>query len=197
MDSFTVNLVGVRGVGRSSLAQQLSVNFIDDNFGIPEACLLTIVVVDTLPCLLYLYVLAEDYFDNDRPGMSIHLKEFHRKSIEKGNGFLLVYSVTSRATFERLEYFHQRIVHTKGNIPRIIFVGNKSDRNFSREVSKVGGEQLAAQFGSSFIETSAKTAQNVDAAFADLVRDFRAQKRDEERNVVDRKAERKKRCIIL
>ncbi|KAJ7890644.1 ras protein [Mycena olivaceomarginata] len=191
MDSFTVNLVGVRGVGRSSLAQQLSVNFIDDNLGVPEACLPTIVVVDTLPCLLYVYVLDEDYFDDDRP------EEFYRESIEKGDGFLLVYSITSRATFERLEYFRQRIVHTKGNIPRIIFVGTKSDRNFSREVSKMEGEQLAARFGSSFIETSAKTAQNVDAAFADLVRELRAQKRDEEPNVVDRKAERKKRCIIL
>jgi GTPase KRas protein len=115
----------------------------------------------------------------------------------KGDGFLLVYSITSRATFERLEYFRQRIVHTKGNIPRIIFVGNKADRKFSREVSKVEGEQLAARFGSSFIETSAKTAQNVDEAFADLVRELRAHKRDKEPNAVDRKAERKKRCIIL
>jgi GTPase KRas protein len=105
---------------------------------------------------------------------------------------MLVYSIASRATLDRLEVFH-RSVQKKGD-PVFMLVGNKIDKAFEREVSKDEGAALARQFGCEFIETSAKTAQNVDRAFTNLVRALR--------HATELKAqiplkEKKKKCLIL
>ena len=46
-----------------------------------------------------------------------------------------------------------------------LLVGNKSDLELSRQVSTEEGEQFAQKYGMAFLETSAKTAQNVSLAF--------------------------------
>ena len=57
-----------------------------------------------------------------------------------------------------------------------MLVGNKCDKAYEREVSKEEGAALARQFGCEFIETSAKTAQNVERLFTNLVRALRQTK---------------------
>ncbi|KAJ3068488.1 Ras GTPase ras2, partial [Podochytrium sp. JEL0797] len=97
--------------------------------------------------------------------------------IRDGEGFLLVYSVTSRATFYRIERFRDQILRCKDTdevIP-IMLVGNKCDKNSEREVSKEEGQHLAKRLGCDFIETSAKTRVNVEKAFYNVVRALRAQ----------------------
>mmetsp|Transcript_53485 Transcript_53485/g.121947 ORF Transcript_53485/g.121947 Transcript_53485/m.121947 type:complete len:101 (-) Transcript_53485:255-557(-) len=47
----------------------------------------------------------------------------------------------------------------------IMLIGNKSDLDHRREVSYQEGEQFAAQNGLIFLETSAKSAANVEQAF--------------------------------
>lgn len=51
----------------------------------------------------------------------------------------------------------------------IILIGNKSDLD-RREVSFEEGAWFARQNGLFFLETSAKTGQNVEAAFLDTAR---------------------------
>jgi Ras-related protein Rab-2A len=51
-----------------------------------------------------------------------------------------------------------------------MLVGNKSDLEAKREVSKEEGEAFAAKNGLFFLETSAKTAVNVEAAFLETAR---------------------------
>jgi GTPase KRas protein len=51
-----------------------------------------------------------------------------------------------------------------------MLVGNKCDKTYEREVSREEGAALARQFGCEFLETSAKTAQNVEQIFKNLVR---------------------------
>jgi len=119
-----------------------------------------------------------------------------------GEGFLLVYSITSRQSFEEIMTFQQQILRVKDKdyFP-IIVVGNKCDLDADRQVSKQGqpslpspargaldrvcavltrrcvcgteGEAVAQQFGCKFIETSAKSRINVDNAFFDIVREIR------------------------
>ena len=110
-----------------------------------------------------------------------------------GEGFLLVYSITSRQSFEEIMTFQQQILRVKDKdyFP-IIVVGNKCDLEGERQVSKQGkfgcdtqsqakwdadhcaeGEALARSFGCKFIETSAKSRINVDNAFYDIVREIR------------------------
>jgi len=56
-----------------------------------------------------------------------------------GEGFLLVYSITSRQSFEEIMTFQQQILRVKDKdyFP-IIVVGNKCDLEHERQVSKQG-----------------------------------------------------------
>ncbi|KAF5382955.1 hypothetical protein D9757_006288 [Collybiopsis confluens] len=93
--------------------------------------------------------------------------------VREGQGFILVYSIASRSTFDRLEIFRQSMRRVKRGDPIFMLVGNKCDKTYEREVSKEEGAALARQFGCEFIETSAKTAQNVERLFTNLVRALR------------------------
>ena len=92
----------------------------------------------------------------------------------EGQGFVLVYSIAQRSTFERLETFRQSMLRVKRSKPVFMLVGNKADKSHEREVTKEEGLAMARSFGCDFLETSAKTAQNVDRLFVDLVRLLRA-----------------------
>jgi len=54
--------------------------------------------------------------------------------------------------------------HSNSNMT-IMLIGNKSDLDHKRAVTTAEGEQFAKENGLIFIETSAKTAANVEEAF--------------------------------
>lgn len=91
----------------------------------------------------------------------------------EGQAFLLIYSIASRSSFDRIEIYRQAILRVKGPNPIFVLVGTKSDKAAEREVSKEDGAALARSFGCTFEETSAKTAQNVEQLFTCLVRNMR------------------------
>jgi GTPase KRas len=122
--------------------------------------------------------------------------------IRYGEGFVLVYSITSRSSFEQTRAFRRQIQKMKelsgkdfptgaghlnssglsplgssdgGNVP-VILVGNKSDKVTERQVSYQEGSTLARDIGCDFVEASAKTRTNVERAFYDVVRSLRRQR---------------------
>lgn len=117
-------------------------------------------------------------------------------------GFALVYSVTSRSSFESMETYHQKVISIKGKYVVFFLVGNKCDKSASeREVSREEGAEKARQFGCEFYETSAKTAQNVERVFYTLVRELRRHKEFQESDKVVMESIKKRRsrqkCVIL
>ena len=86
------------------------------------------------------------------------------------HGYLLVYSVTSRQSFELIEVIRDKILNSIGtdDIP-VVLVGNKSDLNFQRQVSEQDGRALAKQFGCRFLETSVRENVNVAKSFECLI----------------------------
>jgi GTPase KRas protein len=76
--------------------------------------------------------------------------------------------------------------------PTFMLVGNKCDKTYEREVSPEEGQQLARQFGCEFFETSAKTAQNVERLFMNLVRALR-----QTSSMVKPPKEKNTKCIIV
>lgn len=117
----------------------------------------------------------------------------------EGQGFILVYSIASRQTFERLEVFRQLMLRVKRNKPIFVLVGNKCDRTYDREVSREEGAAMARSFGCDFLETSAKTAHNVERLFMNLVRALRQTKQIEQGPPGNPRPEggKKRKCIIM
>lgn len=95
--------------------------------------------------------------------------------IQDGDGFLLVYSLTSRASFELIRGYHQMISSArKTSSPPFLIVANKSDREQDRKVSSTEGAALAHELGNyDFIETSALDTTGVECAITILIREMR------------------------
>lgn len=91
--------------------------------------------------------------------------------IRNGQGFVIVYSITSLQTFYDIRSMKEHIQRLKGRqeIP-ILLVGNKADLENQREVSTQDGDDLAKTWGCSLIEASARSAQNVNEVFIEIVR---------------------------
>jgi len=81
--------------------------------------------------------------------------------VRDGDGFVLVYSITSPASFTRVASFHALITRAKdtAQVPCIV-VGNKSDCEAERQVPQAQGAQLAESLRCAFLESSAKTCIN-------------------------------------
>ncbi|ETW84010.1 hypothetical protein HETIRDRAFT_408245 [Heterobasidion irregulare TC 32-1] len=81
------------------------------------------------------------------------------------HGFVLVYSVTSRTSFDMIQVIYDKIVDFCGmkEIPCVI-VGAKTDLQ-QRQVAISEGEDLAKSVHAAWIETSAKNNVNVGKVF--------------------------------
>ncbi|KAG4063725.1 hypothetical protein PC123_g1457 [Phytophthora cactorum] len=80
-------------------------------------------------------------------------------------GALLVYDITRRETFNHLTRWLEEARQNSNSNMAIMLIGNKSDLEHRRAVSFKEGEQFAKENGLIFLETSAKTAANVEDAF--------------------------------
>ena len=92
--------------------------------------------------------------------------------MKNGHGFLLVYSVTSEASFHAIDDLHTQMLNIKDcNAVPCVLVGNKVDLEDQRVVTFKEAERKASKLGcQAVIESSAKTRTNVDAAFMEVVR---------------------------
>jgi len=83
-----------------------------------------------------------------------------------GQGFLFVYSITSRFSFESLEDLRERLFRAKDSdrVP-IVLCANKCDLITDRQVTKQEGENLAKSWKIPFFEASAFTRVNVEETF--------------------------------
>ena len=80
-------------------------------------------------------------------------------------GALLVYDITRRDTFKHLSrWLEEARQHSQSNMV-IMLIGNKTDLEHRRAVSTEEGRAFADKHGLIFLETSAKTAFNVEQAF--------------------------------
>jgi small GTP-binding protein len=117
-----------------------------------------------------------------------------------GEGFLLVFSITEHESFDVLDEFREQILRVKNaeDVP-LILIGNKSDLDDRRQVRRDEAQDKATKWGKPYIETSAKTRENVDKAFFDLMREIKARKLAENSKPSANKKDKKKKrkCVIL
>lgn len=155
-------VVGGGGVGKSALTIQLiQSHFVDEYDPTIEDSYRKQVVLDDSVAIF-------DILDTAGQEEYSAMREQYMRT---GEGFLLVYSVTSRNSYEELMSYYQQIQRVKDTdyIP-VVVVGNKSDLETERQVSYDEGLNLAKQMNAPFLETSAKQDVNVQDAFHDLAR---------------------------
>lgn len=90
--------------------------------------------------------------------------------MRKGDGFLLVYSVTDKQSYQNIVNFYTQILRVKDrDVYPMLLVANKVDLVHLRKVTEEQGRELAHRLGIPYIETSAKDPPlNVDTAFHEV-----------------------------
>jgi GTPase KRas protein len=163
MNEYRITVVGAGAVGKSALTVRfIQGNFVEKYDPTIEDSYRKNVEIDDTACVL-------DIMDTAGQEEYSALRDQYMKT---GEGFVLVYSVTSRQGFDFTNKLRTNIMRLKGeqaDFP-IVLVGNKKDLNSERQVSEEEGKQLAEKFKIPFVETSAKTNENVSEAFFLLVR---------------------------
>lgn len=116
--------------------------------------------------------------------------------MRNGEGFILVYSITSMQSFDEVRKLYDQIARVKDfdSFP-VILIGNKCDIEHDRQVSTNGkkkkkkyihlrrtrklkknildGKSLAKHYGCQFLETSAKQRIRIEDTFFGIVREIR------------------------
>ena len=88
--------------------------------------------------------------------------------INYAEGFLLVFAINDKESFNALKGKYDRIMKVKGTNCPIILVGNKCDLEDKRKVTKEEGESYAKSKGVDFMEVSALKTINVKETFVKL-----------------------------
>jgi len=167
MTEYKLVIVGGGGVGKSALTIQLIQNhFIDEYDPTIEDSYRKQVTIDEETCLL-------DILDTAGQEEYSAMRDQYMRT---GQGFALVYAITSRSSFDEISSFRDQIlrVKDKDKVPMVL-VGNKCDLESERQVTTSEGQELAKTFGCPFFESSAKTRVNVEESFYGLVREIRKQ----------------------
>lgn len=116
--------------------------------------------------------------------------------MQEGDGFLLIFSLESRTSFQDLKQLQQQVLRVKDadSYPMLV-VGNKSDCEKQRQVSTAEGKELAALFDCRYIETSAKLRHNVEEAFHGITREIKKYRRKQKHNAKGA-SKRDFRCLV-
>lgn len=116
-------------------------------------------------------------------------------------GFILLYSITSTPSFETAKKLHTELVKVKDSTRfPLVLVGNKCDLETDREISEEEGRKAARSMNNcKMFETSAKTGQNIEQAFYDVVREIiKYQTLDSMQNSSSgASSTKRKQCLIL
>jgi len=156
-------VLGAGGVGKSCLTAQFVQNiWIESYDPTIEDSYRKQIEVDGRQCML-------EILDTAGTEQFTAMRELYMKT---GQGFLLVFSITSLSSLTELSELREQIIRIKDddNVP-IVIVGNKSDLEDDRSVSRARAFSLSQSWGNApYYETSARRRANVDEVFIDLCR---------------------------
>jgi len=184
-------VLGGGGVGKSALTIRLVTdNFLDEYDPTIEDSYRKQVMIDGETALLDIL---------DTAGQE-EFSSMQDQWMRDGKGFLLVYNITARPTFDEVNTLHDKILRTKDTdkIP-VVLVGNKCDLKDERQVEYNEGSDLAKAWSCPFFETSAKIKLNNEACFFELVREIRKMERSQQKKKATKKSTffANLHCVIL
>ncbi|CAG9323166.1 unnamed protein product [Blepharisma stoltei] len=165
---FKLVIIGDSGVGKSCII----VRFADDTF--TESYLTTIGVDFRFRTL-------------DIDGTSVKLQIWDTAGQERfrtittayyrgSDGLIVVFDKTNRGSFNNVDSWMEEVNRYAHESSVKLLIGNKSDETSAVETSE--GERKAQQYGINYVETSAKTAYQVDLAFTTIARELLKKRRE-------------------
>ncbi|XP_038639292.1 ras-related protein R-Ras2-like [Scyliorhinus canicula] len=164
-EKFKLVVVGGGGVGKSALTIQFIQSYFVSDYDptIEDSYTKQCVIDDRTARLDILDTAGQEEFGA--------MREQYMRS---GEGFLLVFAINDRGSFDEISKFHRQILRVKDRdeFPMIL-IGNKADLEHQRLVTKEEADNLARQLKVTYLEASAKIRLNVDNAFHNLVRAIR------------------------
>jgi len=177
-----IAVMGFRGVGKSTI----TVRYVEDHF------------VDaynpTIENAFYKVIKykGEEYNAEilDTAGQDEY-SIFHTQYSIGIHGYVLVYSVASKSSFDLVRVLNDKILNACGTekVPRIL-IGNKTDLAVeNRQVTREEGQACANELGCAFIECSAKHNENIEEAFQVLIAEIEKHSNLEQ--------EDKSNCVLL
>lgn len=158
--TFKILVLGNSDVGKSSLIQKYTTGRVTKS-------LLPTVGIDFTDVIIAVRGTKVKLRIWDTAGQE-RFRTFTRQFFRGTQGILLVYDVTSMASFQTLLMWMQTIKEAGLEGISTVIVGNKVDLEERRQVPKETGEKLAARHAYLYIETSAKTGHQVKKAFYEL-----------------------------
>ncbi|XP_071491088.1 ras-related protein R-Ras2-like [Diadema antillarum] len=184
-------VVGGGGVGKSAITIQfIQSYFVTDYDPTIEDSYTKQCVIDNIVCKL-------DILDTAGQDEFSAMREQYMRT---GDGFLLVFSLINRTSFDEIYKYHRQILRVKDRdeFPMIL-IGNKADLEEGRVVSADEAQRLGLELKLHYLEASAKTRMNVENSFYELVRRIRKFQAEQnppipEKNKVGHSS---RRCIIL
>ncbi|XP_071942106.1 ras-related protein Rab-8A-like isoform X1 [Antedon mediterranea] len=184
-------IIGDSRVGKSSLL----LRFVDDTFDPSFICTIGIdfkvrtIEIDGKKVKLQIW---------DIPGserIMCLMPSYYRGS----KGIIVVYDITNIKSFENSRVWLDNVKEKASEDVELMLLGNKCDEE-DKQVSEEDGQQLAAEYGMKFMETSAKEAINVEKAFITLAEDVFAKMSMELQEASPEKSTEKTRksgCFVL
>ncbi|KAK8809702.1 hypothetical protein WA158_000645 [Blastocystis sp. Blastoise] len=158
---FKLVLLGETAVGKSSIVQRyVKDKFLDNQESTIGAAFLT----QTVP--LEKGIVQFDIWDTAGQERYHSLAPMYYRGAKAA---LVVYDITSRITFNRAKNWVAELQQNSGNPDMVIgLAGNKCDLEQSREVPVELAQEYAKESGVIYMETSAKTAQNIHELFIQI-----------------------------
>lgn len=187
--TYKLVVVGGGGVGKSAITIQfIQSYFVTDYDPTIEDSYTKQCVIDDVPAKL-------DILDTAGQEEFSAMREQYMRS---GEGFLLVFSVTDRASFDEMFKFHRQILRVKDRdeFP-MLMVGNKADLENQRIILSEEAHNVSRELRIPYIECSAKLRMNVDQAFHELVRIVRKYQASERPLLKPAHNSPRRKCVIL
>jgi len=160
---FKVVLIGEGGVGKTSTLNR----FVKNQF--QEQYILTI-GANFLKKEVKFKKTTVNLIIWDMAGQS-RFASFRKNFYTDTSGALLIFDLTRADTYYKLENWIKELNESAGEIP-FVLIGNKCDllEDLGRSIDPIKTEEFARNRNSIYIETSAKTGENVEEAFKELTR---------------------------
>merc|ERR1712137_398050 len=162
-DAIRIVVLGGAGVGKSAISIQFVNGMFVEKYDptIEESYRKTMDVGSTTHQLEILDTAGTDQFSAMRD-----------MYIQKGDGFVMVYSVSSAQSIERVEELFKQISRlNEDKAYYMVLAGNKCDLPKDPHViSPAKGKELATKLGCHFYSTSAKNNKNITELFEDVVK---------------------------